>query len=198
MTGSNRRPTPCKGAALPTDLITPPENYKPGLFKASFNALPGRNLGTLASSILIASPVRGLRPVRAARLPTAKVPNPTRETEPPFTSVILTASIIDSSARVAAALEMSASFAICSISSVLFTKTPCLLAPLHKNYYRKTQPNSYNCCERLKLQGRPVSMAHLPITTVRRRILMAISGFSGRGHEFLATPSASSKPWTRP
>ena len=25
MTGSNRRPTPCKGAALPTELITPPE-----------------------------------------------------------------------------------------------------------------------------------------------------------------------------
>ena len=28
MTGSNRRPTPCKGAALPTELITPPENQK--------------------------------------------------------------------------------------------------------------------------------------------------------------------------
>lgn len=28
MTGSNRRPTPCKGAALPTELITPPETKK--------------------------------------------------------------------------------------------------------------------------------------------------------------------------
>ena len=82
MTGSNRRPTPCKGAALPTELITPPKTEIQ--FKASFNALPGRNLGTLAALILIAAPVRGLRPVRAARLPTAKVPKPTSETESPF------------------------------------------------------------------------------------------------------------------
>ena len=69
--------------------------------------MPGRNLGTLAALILIAAPVRGLRPVRAARLLTAKVPNPTNETVSPFLSVFLTASTIDSRARVAAALEMS-------------------------------------------------------------------------------------------
>ena len=70
MTGSNRRPTPCKGAALPTELITPFEAPQIRLdqFSASFNALPGRNLGTLAALILIASPVRGLRPTRAARV----------------------------------------------------------------------------------------------------------------------------------
>ena len=50
----------------------------------------------MAALILIASPVRGLRPVRAARLPTAKVPNPTRETEPPFFNVAFTALMVDS------------------------------------------------------------------------------------------------------
>ncbi len=97
---------------------------------ASFNALPARNLGTLAALILIAAPVWGLRPVRAARLPTAKVPNPTRVTDPPFLSVVLIPPITASSARPAAAFDTSACFAMCSIISDLFTSTPlsnCLL-----------------------------------------------------------------------
>ncbi len=72
--------------------------------------------------MLIAVPVRGLRPVRAARVPTVKVPKPTSETVPPFLSVFLTASIVASKARAAAALGMSALFAMCSINSVLFTR----------------------------------------------------------------------------
>jgi hypothetical protein len=72
LTGSNRRPTPCKGAALPTELST---QAKPicDQFRASFNALPGRNFGTLAALIFKAAPVRGLRPMRAARLVAANV-----------------------------------------------------------------------------------------------------------------------------
>ena len=58
---------------------------------ASLRPLPGRNFGTLADLILMDAPVRGLRPVRAARLPTTKVPNPTRVTVPPFFSVVLIA-----------------------------------------------------------------------------------------------------------
>ena len=46
--------------------------------------LPGLNFGILADLILIVAPVRGLRPVRAARLPTWKVPNPTSVTLPPL------------------------------------------------------------------------------------------------------------------
>ena len=59
--GSNPRPTPCKGAALPAELSTPPGTGR-HQFSASFSALPGRNFGTLAALILIAAPVRGLRP----------------------------------------------------------------------------------------------------------------------------------------
>jgi len=84
--------------------------------------LPGRNFGTLADLILIAAPVRGLRPVRAARLPTAKVPKPTKDTVPPFFKVVRTAPMVASNARPAAALDRSACFAMCSISSVLFTR----------------------------------------------------------------------------
>src|SRR5690606_8843068 len=79
---------------------------------ASFRALPGRNFGTLAFLILIVSPVRGLRPVRAARAETANVPKPTSVTVPPFLSVVLTAPIRASSERPAAALEISALLAI--------------------------------------------------------------------------------------
>jgi hypothetical protein len=74
-------------------------------------------LGTLAALILIAAPVRGLRPVRAARLPTANVPNPTNDTVPPFFNVVFTAPMVDSNARVAAALEISACFAMCSAAN---------------------------------------------------------------------------------
>ncbi len=41
MTGSNRRPTPCKGAALPTELITQPENY---LIQSIFQSFAGTKL----------------------------------------------------------------------------------------------------------------------------------------------------------
>src|SRR3954466_8351944 len=115
--GSNPRPTPCKGAALPTELST----REPTQFSASLSALPGRNFGTLAALILIVAPVRGLRPLRAARLPTLKVPKPTRDTVLFFFSVDFTPPITASRARAAAALEISACLAMCSINSDLFT-----------------------------------------------------------------------------
>src|SRR5690606_5401345 len=89
-------------------------------FTASFRALPGRNFGTRAFLILISSPVRGLRPVRAARSDTAKVPKPTRVTEPFFFRVVFTAPTKASRARPTSALERSVLEEICSISSVLF------------------------------------------------------------------------------
>ena len=108
-TGRNPR----TGAAIKIKSAKVPK-FRPG------KALPGRNLGTLADLILMAAPVRGLRPVRAARLVTAKVPKPTRATVPPFFNVVRTAPMVASKARPAAALEMSACLAMCSINSVLF------------------------------------------------------------------------------
>jgi hypothetical protein len=59
--------------------------------------------------------------MRAARFVAANVPKPTNDTEPPFLSVVFTATIIDSKARVAAAFEISDCVAMCSMSSDLFT-----------------------------------------------------------------------------
>ena len=65
-----------------------------------------------AAAIWIVSPVCGLRPERAARSRTEKVPKPTSATESPSLRAPETASMNESSARPAAALEMSASAAI--------------------------------------------------------------------------------------
>ena len=58
--------------------------------------------------------------MRAARLVTDQLPKPTRVTLPPFLRVPCTEVVKDSSARSAAALEISASDAMRSISSDLF------------------------------------------------------------------------------
>ena len=77
LTGSNRRHSPCKGDALPTELSTPDPAATPSIVRmkaryssASFSAFPARNLGTFAPWMRIAAPVRGLRPARGMRLPT--------------------------------------------------------------------------------------------------------------------------------
>jgi len=53
-------------------------------FTAFFSFNPALNFGTLAAAILMVSPVRGLRPVRALRLLIEKVPKPTKLTFFPF------------------------------------------------------------------------------------------------------------------
>ena len=73
--GSNPRPSPCKGDALPAELSTPKETLQ---FTASLRALPALNTGIDEAEILIVSPVRGFRPERAARSFTMNVPNPTK------------------------------------------------------------------------------------------------------------------------
>lgn len=47
------------------------------LLIASFKALPGLKAGTSVAGIVISLPVCGLRPLRAARWRTSKVPKPT-------------------------------------------------------------------------------------------------------------------------
>jgi hypothetical protein len=93
-------------------------------FNESFSALPGLNFGTLAALILIASLVRGLRPVRAARFVTVNVPKPTSVTELPRFRLPRIPATMASRARPAAAFEISACLAMWSISSVLFTYSP--------------------------------------------------------------------------
>src|SRR3954470_11598731 len=66
------------------------------------------------------SPVWGLRPVRAWRLLTEKVPKPTRVTLSPLFKVLVTASTKESRASLACVLEIPASSAILATNSALF------------------------------------------------------------------------------
>ena len=81
---------------------------------------PALNFATFFALILMAAPVCGLRPVRAALLETEKVPNPTRVTLSPFFNVFAMVSVKESSAAVACFLLIPASSAILSINSPLF------------------------------------------------------------------------------
>lgn len=74
----------------------------------SLKVFPALNFTTLAAGMLIFSPVRGLRPSRAALVPTLKVPKPT--------SVILSPS--ESAAEIAET-KMSIAFSACALVSPL-------------------------------------------------------------------------------
>src|ERR1700722_12069159 len=54
------------------------------LLTAFFSSAPGVNFATLCAAILIVAPVCGLRPFRAFRCDTEKVPKPIRATRSPF------------------------------------------------------------------------------------------------------------------
>src|SRR5690606_5608835 len=86
-----------------------------------FSVLPGLKPGSFAAEILIVAPVCGLRPSRAARSFTAKVPKPTSVTLSPFCNVLVTLAVKASRTRVAVLLVTSADAAIASINSALFT-----------------------------------------------------------------------------
>ena len=61
-------------------------------FTTSLSAFPGLNEGTFDAAIGTLSPVRGLRPVRAARLFVVNVPNPAIPTASSFASASAIAS----------------------------------------------------------------------------------------------------------
>ena len=84
------------------------------------SSLLALNLATFLALILMVSPLKGLRPVRAALLDTEKVPNPTRVSLSPFFKVFVTPSWKESRAAAAATLVMPASSAILLINSALF------------------------------------------------------------------------------
>src|SRR5215469_4915759 len=67
----------------------------PGYFLLTcfLSSTPGVNLATRRAAILMTPPVWGLRPLRALRCETEKVPKPTRVTRSPFFSALVTASI---------------------------------------------------------------------------------------------------------
>ena len=90
------------------------------LFTASLKALPAVNFTVRAAAILMVSPVRGLRPVRAARLPEPKVPNPTSCTASPLVTALIMVAIVAFSTSSTEAFDESVALATASTSSALF------------------------------------------------------------------------------
>jgi hypothetical protein len=116
------------------------------LLTLSFKVLPALNLITLDAAILMAAPVEGLRPLRAARFLWLKVPNPTKVTELPFVKDLQMFSRKEAKALPAAALEISASADMCSISSVLFIYAPNLIKEkVFYGFFSKTYGNHEIC-----------------------------------------------------
>src|SRR3990172_1749924 len=90
---------------------------------ASFRPLPALNLGVFDAAILIASPVRGLRPMLAARCATAKLPKPITLTSWPVFRASVMASNVASTAWPAPALDMPVRSATDAMRSFLFMET---------------------------------------------------------------------------
>ncbi len=90
-----------------------------GLAVTCLNAVPGLNFGTAVFRIRTVSPVRGLRPVRAARAIFSNVPKPVMPTLLPLATSRMMTSTTASTASLAAFLlpRRSSSF---SIRSALF------------------------------------------------------------------------------
>ena len=78
------------------------------------------NDGTFLAGIFNSAPVCGLRPVRAARFDTLKVPNPINVTVSPLFRALVMFSMVASSARQASALVDPVALANASLSSPLF------------------------------------------------------------------------------
>src|SRR5258707_7750072 len=101
------------------------------LFTASLNAFPAVNFTVFSAVILITSPVLGLRPVRAAREPVLKLPNPTSCTALPLTSDFVMIPSNASSCSLVITFVCPVLPAIASTSSCLFM----FLALERKNCY---------------------------------------------------------------
>src|SRR2546427_12986425 len=89
---------------------------------AAASSLPGRKRATLRALISICSPVCGLRPTRALRLDTVKVPKPTRATRSPFFSALVTPATTESRALPQAGLLIFARLSLLSIGPALFIR----------------------------------------------------------------------------
>src|SRR6266571_7712797 len=91
---------------------------------AAFRVAPAENFGDFDAAILIAAPVDGLRPLRAARLATEKVPKPVIPTVSPFFRRSVMISMMVFTALFAAAPDNSVRFANSAISSPFFITNP--------------------------------------------------------------------------
>ncbi len=113
-------------------MFSCPVQESKNYFTALFSALPAVNFGTFLAGILISLPVWGFRPTRAFRLPTLKVPKPTKVTACPFFIPFLIASNVQETA-LSAILLLPTTLATSATRSALFTSLHPLLLRELKN-----------------------------------------------------------------
>lgn len=89
-------------------------------FTASFKVFDARNFGTRMDLIWIVAPVRGLRPVRPARVFASKMPRPAIETSSPRFKQSVIMPMIASTARSASAFVEPIVACTLSTKSILF------------------------------------------------------------------------------
>jgi hypothetical protein len=108
------------------------------LFTADLKAAPAENFTPFDAAIWTGSPVRGLRPVRAARDDCEKEPKPGSVTLSPDATAPCTASMTAFNARSASALLNPACSEMFSTSSDLFTlASECVRAPMQLNAFTR-------------------------------------------------------------
>src|SRR6202453_2514763 len=107
-------------------------------YTASFNSLPARKVTFLLALIFTASPVCGLRPIRASRLFTWKIPSPTIRTLLPFTRCLASRSTVSVSmvsawvlgSSCASAISAAICFSVTTGAGVLAFATAAGVLPL--------------------------------------------------------------------
>src|ERR1019366_6032918 len=133
-------------------IVRSPENYFFGGAMVSFAALATRNFTTVLALILMASPVCGLRPMRALRSAFTRRPMP-GITKTPFFLVSLMAVSASRSRKAAACLLVSSCFsAMCRVRAVL-------VIPVAMRFFSfLARPWGRLCC--LLLPGFPTRFAN--------------------------------------
>src|SRR5450759_3236107 len=114
---SKTQPPRCPGGCYGNNYFLAP-------FTAAFNVAPALNAGALEALILIASPVPGFRPFRAARFLTSKVPKPTKATLSPIFRAAVMMSISAPMALSASTFVLFVFVAIAAINSERFMVSP--------------------------------------------------------------------------
>lgn len=127
--GSNRRPLRCERSALPKLSYGPTGENAPALRRGALDGymLPlsvveGLNRTVLDDLTLIASPVAGLRPLRAARVALVNVPRPLMRTFRPFFKLLVVVVRNVSKTRLMAAFGTSGFLAAISSSRSLVNR----------------------------------------------------------------------------
>ena len=147
---------------------------------ASFNPLPAENTGTFLALILIAFPVRGLRPVLAFLFFTEKLPNPMRLTFSPLASAPLMASITASTAATASFLLIPVSATAEIRSALVIYRVP---------FFRLIRVNVYSppllIPWRLYLSSQDFH-SQLKIAFLHDPVNSALLEFRGQGKDLLA------------